>query len=148
LAIQEKASMDLVQLTTRAFEIGDMINSSREVADYLYWKRAVDESSEVHELAKVFNRRKEQFAECERFGHYHPDYHKALDQVREAEARLNEVEAVRQFKEAENKLDELLYDVSRTIAHAVSEQIKVPSNNPLPTDGGCASGGSCNGGCG
>jgi cell fate (sporulation/competence/biofilm development) regulator YlbF (YheA/YmcA/DUF963 family) len=147
VAILEK-TLDLVQITSRAFEIGEMINSSREVAEYLYWKQAVDESKEVRELAKLFAKKKELFEECERFGHFHPDYHRAMDQVKEVEDQLSKVEAVRRFKEAEDRLDQLLYDVSQTIAHAVSDKIKVPSNNPLPTEGGCASGGSCNGGCG
>jgi cell fate (sporulation/competence/biofilm development) regulator YlbF (YheA/YmcA/DUF963 family) len=148
LAILEQTSLDLIQITSKAYEIGEMIHSSREVAEYLYWKQKVDESEEVRELTRLFAKKKELFAECERFGHFHPDYHKALDQVKEVEAQMNQIEAVQRFKEAEDRLDELLYDVSQTIAYSVSDKIKVPSNNPLPTDGGCASGGSCNGGCG
>jgi cell fate (sporulation/competence/biofilm development) regulator YlbF (YheA/YmcA/DUF963 family) len=63
--------------------------------------------------------------------------------VNEVQKRLEQIEAVRRFKEAEERLDDLLYTISTTIAHAVSDTIKVPSNNPLPGAGSCGSGGSC-----
>jgi len=46
----------------------------------------------------------------------------------------------------EQRLDDMLYDISKLIAHSVSETIKVPSNDPNPKGGGCGGGGSC--GCG
>lgn len=148
MAVMESKTLDMAQLLLKAYELGDMINGSRDVESYLHWKDEVERSDEVKGLKSLFARKKEAFAECERFGHFHPDYHAALDQVKEVEARLNAIEAVGRFKEAENGLDELLYQVSEMIARSVSETIKVPSNNPLPTAGGCASGGSCSGGCG
>jgi cell fate (sporulation/competence/biofilm development) regulator YlbF (YheA/YmcA/DUF963 family) len=148
MSIREADALDMSAILMNAYDMGDMINSSAEVADYLYWKNEVEKSVEVRELQKLFAKKKELFAECERFGHYHPNYHEALGQVNEVQAKLEQIEAVRRFKEAEDRLDDLLYTVSSTIAHAVSESIKVPSNNPLPTGGGCSSGGSCSGNCG
>ena len=98
----------------------------------------------MKELIRKLNVKKEAFAECERFGHFHPEYHKALDAVKAVEYELDEIEAVSRFKAIENQLDELLYEVSELIARSVSDSIKVPSNNPLPHSGGCGSGGSCN----
>lgn len=141
-------TIDMSAILMQAYDMGDMINSSAEVADYLYWKSVMESSPEVKELKALFAKKKEAFEECERFGHYHPNYHEALDAVNEVQQKLNEVEAVRRFKEAEDRLDDLLFTVSSTIAHAVSETIKVPSNNPLPTGKGCSSGGSCSGNCG
>jgi cell fate (sporulation/competence/biofilm development) regulator YlbF (YheA/YmcA/DUF963 family) len=143
MSIMEADTLDMSAVLMHAYDMGDMIKSSAEVADYLYWKIAVDNSSEVKELKALFAKKKELFEECERFGHYHPSYHDAMAQVNEVQDKLGQVEAVRRFKEAENRLDDLLYTVSTTIAHAVSDTIKVPSNNPLPHSGGCSSGGSC-----
>jgi cell fate (sporulation/competence/biofilm development) regulator YlbF (YheA/YmcA/DUF963 family) len=98
----------------------------------------------IRELAKT----KELFEETQRFGHYHPNYHEALAKVREAEHKLKQIESVARFAEAEERLDDLLYVVSETIARSVSDSIKVPSNKLEPSGHGCASGGSCNGGCG
>ena len=139
----DKPSLDMVQLLLAAYEIGDMINQSYEVAEYLKWKQAVESSPEIQEEIRNLNKKKDLFAECERFGHFHPEYHRALEEVKAAEKELERFEAVRQYKDAEQRLDELLYDVSKTVAHAVSESIKVPSNNPLPVQGGCGSGGAC-----
>jgi cell fate (sporulation/competence/biofilm development) regulator YlbF (YheA/YmcA/DUF963 family) len=143
MSILEADMLDMSAVLIHAYDMGDMINSSAEVADYLYWKTAVENSVEVKELQALFLKKKELFEECERFGHYHPSYHEAMAQVNEVQERLEQIEAVRRFKEAEERLDDLLYTISTTIAHAVSDTIKVPSNNLLPGAGSCGSGGSC-----
>lgn len=148
MSMTETETLDMSAILMQAYDMGDMINSSAEVADYLYWKSVMENSSEVKQLKAVFTRKKDAFEECERFGHYHPSYHEALEAVGEVQKQLDALEAVRRFKEAEDRLDDLLYKVSTTIAHAVSESIKVPSNNPLPVGKGCGSGGSCSGNCG
>ncbi|KRE90572.1 regulator [Paenibacillus sp. Soil766] len=144
----ETETLDMSAILMQAYDMGDMINSSAEVADYLYWKTEVESSREVKDLQAVFARKKDAFEECERFGHYHPSYHDALNALNEVQEKLLAIEAVRKYKEAEDRLDDLLFTVSTTIAHAVSDSIKVPSNNPLPTGKGCSSGGSCSGNCG
>lgn len=137
------SSLDELQMMMAAYELGDMINQSVEVAEYMRWKQIVDASSEIQDKIRVLAKKKEMFAECERFGHFHPEYHRALDEVKAAEKDLEQFEAVRQYKDAEQKLDELLYDLSKLIAHSVSESILVPSNDPLHKSGGCGSGGAC-----
>lgn len=146
MSVTERNALDMAALLLKAYDIGDSILQCKELNDYLYWKSQVEQSEEVRKLVMRLNLRKETFRDCERFGHFHPEYHKALDAVKEVEKELEQIEAVAAFKAAENCLDELLYEVSEMIAHAVSESIKVPSNNPLPHAGGCGSGGSC--GCG
>lgn len=131
--------LDMSAILMQAYEIGDLINTSVEIADYLYWKAQVESNSEVQQLVRVFHQKKEFFAECERFGRFHPDYHAAKEAVEQVQAQLDELEAVRNFKQAEEALDDLLYSVSEMIAHAVSTTIKVPSNKLLPTSG-CGSG--------
>lgn len=145
MSMTETQTLDMTHLLMQAYEVGDMINSSTEVADYTQWKKTVESDSEIQKAVAAFAKAKQSFEECERFGHFHPDYHAALAVVNKAQERLDAFEAVRRFKEAEARLDDLLFSVSETIAHSVSESIKVPSNNPLPTNG-CGSGG-CSGGC-
>jgi cell fate (sporulation/competence/biofilm development) regulator YlbF (YheA/YmcA/DUF963 family) len=148
MSIMEAQTLDMAAILMQAYEVGDLINRSLEAADYLYWKQVLeqDEAAQrgIRELAKL----KDLFEETQRFGHYHPNYHEALDKVKAAESKLAELESVARFKEAEERLDELLYTVSETIAHAVSDTIKVPSNQLLPSEGGCSHGGSCSGKCG
>ncbi len=143
------STLDMASLLLCAYELGDWINQSAEVADYVYWKTAVKEDEAVGPLMRQFAQAKELFAECERFGRFHPNYHEAKDRMKHAERELDAVECVRRFKQAEQAVDAMLHEVSRTIAEAVSETIKVPSNEQ--SGGGCGSGGSCgcgSGGCG
>jgi cell fate (sporulation/competence/biofilm development) regulator YlbF (YheA/YmcA/DUF963 family) len=150
--VMENAPADMALLISRAFELGDSLKHSAFAAEYVYWKDIVHQDAEVQSLTKQFAKAKEKFAECERFGRFHPDYNAALDQVYAMESRLDQLESVRRYKAAESSLDELLNDISRTLAHAVSASIKVPDNDPNPKASGCGNGGSCScssgGGCG
>lgn len=144
------ASLDMASLLLCAYELGDWINGSAEVAEYLYWKSVVGEDEQVKQKSKQFAKAKELFAECERFGRFHPDYNAAKDQVKLIERQLDEIDCVRKFKAAEQVVDEMLYEVSRVIAESVSETIKVPGNEKAGGSG-CGGGGSCScgsGGCG
>jgi cell fate (sporulation/competence/biofilm development) regulator YlbF (YheA/YmcA/DUF963 family) len=151
-AMMENVPADMAQLLSYAFELGDSLKQSEYAAEYVYWKQQVNQDVEVQSLTKQFAKAKEKFAECERFGRFHPDYNAALDEVYAMEGRLDQVESVRRYKAAESMMDELLNDISRTLAYAVSESIKVPDNNPNPKASGCGNGGSCScsskGGCG
>ncbi|MDG0871325.1 YlbF family regulator [Paenibacillus thiaminolyticus] len=142
---QYESVVDMTVLLTNAYQLGDMINQSVEVAEYLYWKERMEQNAEVDRLVREFARKKELFEETERFGHFHPDYHRAKDEVMAVQAQLDAIDEVSRFKQAEKALDELLHGLSEVIAHAVSDTIKVPGNDPLPSKG-CGSGG-CSGGC-
>lgn len=143
MSVTELKTVDMAELLTYAYELGDMINNSTAVSEYLYWKRRVDEDAEIQVFVRKLAAQKELFEETERFGHFHPNYHEAKDKVAEVEKELEQFEAVRNFKAAEKELDEILHQMSETIAFAVSETIKVPSNDPNPVGGGCGSGGKC-----
>lgn len=142
MSVTEVNTVDMAALLINAYELGDMINKSAAVSDYLYWKRRVDEDEDVQALVRKLEAKKELFEETQRFGHFHPNYHEAKDRVAEVEKELEQFEAVRRFKAAEKELDDILHQMSETIAYAVSETIKVPSNDPNPS-GGCGSGGKC-----
>ncbi len=146
MSLLEKHALDMSEALIKASDLGDLINRSSEISTYLHWKSVIDNDPEVQKLVRKMNRKKELYEECQRFGHFHPSYHAALNEVKQVQEELDRLEAVRNFKQAEDELDDLLHTVSETIAFAVSETIKVPSNNPLPT-GGCGSGGSCSGKC-
>jgi cell fate (sporulation/competence/biofilm development) regulator YlbF (YheA/YmcA/DUF963 family) len=144
MSVLERQALDFSLLLTKTGELSDALMQSVEIADYVYWKERMGQDPETGKMMMKLSRVRERFEECERFGHYHPNYHEALEAVRAMEAEIEQVESVREFKRAEKALDELLYDVSVVIAHAVSDSIKVPSNDPLPKSGGsCGTGGSC-----
>ncbi|KOR88525.1 YlbF family regulator [Paenibacillus solani] len=142
MSVSELNTVDMAEVLTYAYELGDMINASVEVADYLYWKQAVERDLLIQSLIKKLDSKKELFEETQRFGHFHPNYHSAMEEVAKVEAELEAIEPVARFKQAEKNLDDLLHTMSERIAFSVSESIKVPGNDPLPTKG-CGSGGSC-----
>ncbi|HWO55209.1 MAG TPA: YlbF family regulator [Paenibacillus cookii] len=145
MSVSEVQTMDMAAVLMNAYELGDMINQSVEVSDYLYWKQRVDSNPEIQELVRLLAKKKELFEETQRFGHFHPNYHSAKDEVKAVEERLDQFEEVVRFKQAEKELDDLLHQMSEMIAFSVSDTIKVPSNDPLPKRG-CGGGGKC--GCG
>ncbi|WNC17085.1 YlbF family regulator [Brevibacillus brevis] len=136
---------DITQLLLESHELSTMINQSREVSDYLLAKRRMEADVEAQRLLALFEKKKEQYEDVQRFGKYHPDYDHISKEVRELKRTIELMDSVQAFKRAEDALDELLYQVSRTIADAVSETIKVPSNNPFLEvhSSGCGTGGSC-----
>lgn len=144
------STLDMASLLLKAYDLGDTILASEPVSNYLYWKSQVAANSNVIALQREFDKAKELFDECQRFGRFHPNYHEAKDKVKEVERKLDEIPAVAKFKQYEQELDELLHEVSLVIARSVSETIKVPSNEKS-AGGGCGNGGSCScgsGGCG
>lgn len=151
MSILEATALDMSAIILQAYELGDSINDSSDVADFLYWKNLFETDLEVKQLLVALAKKKELFEECQRFGHFHPDYHSALGQLEHFQQQMDQNEIVRRYKLAEENLDDLLYNVSRTIAYAVSESIKVPGNNPLEgsdcSTGGCSTGGGCSGKC-
>lgn len=136
---------DMTQLLMESHELSTMINQSREVSDYLSAKRQMEADVEAQRLLALFEKKKEQYEDVQRFGKYHPDYNHISKEVRELKRTIELLDSVQAFKRAEDSLDELLYQVSRTIASAVSDTIKVPSNNPFleAQSSGCGTGGSC-----
>ncbi|MOA25601.1 hypothetical protein D3C78_1463380 [compost metagenome] len=147
MSVTHSNTVDMAELLIYAYELGDMINNSAAVSDYLFWKGKIESDPEVQILVKKLASKKELFEETERFGHFHPNYHEAKDQVAQVEGELEQLESVRRFKAAEKELDDILHQMSETIAFAVSDTIKVPSNDPNPiggcSSGGCGSGGKC-----
>lgn len=148
MSVMEANTIDMSAILMQAYEIADLIKCSADVANYLYWKNEVETDPEVQKLAKQFAKKKELFEECQRFGRFHPDYHAAMEEALRLQNELDKLEPVRNFKLAERNLDQLLHEVSVTIAHAVSDKILVPGNDETPV-GGCGAGGRCGcSGCG
>jgi cell fate (sporulation/competence/biofilm development) regulator YlbF (YheA/YmcA/DUF963 family) len=152
MAVMEAKALDMSTILLQAYELGDWINGSVEVAEYLQAKYEMEHDDSVKEIVRSFAKKKELFEECERFGHFHPDYNSAMEQVQKVQQQMEQNPVWSRFNLAEHQLDDLLYTVSKTIAHSVSMTIKVPSNVMQPdngcSSGGCSTGGGCSGKCG
>ncbi|WP_025701109.1 YlbF family regulator, partial [Paenibacillus forsythiae] len=74
MSVAEYNTVDMTEVLTNAYELGDLINQSAEVADYLYWKGRVAANSDIQSLIRKLHSKKELFEETQRFGHFHPNY--------------------------------------------------------------------------
>jgi cell fate (sporulation/competence/biofilm development) regulator YlbF (YheA/YmcA/DUF963 family) len=152
MALMEAKALDMSTILLQAYELGDWINGSVEVAEYLQAKYEMENDDSVKDIVRSFAAKKQLFEECERFGHFHPDYNSAMEQVQKVQEQMEQNQVWSRFNLAEQRLDDLLYTVSKTIAHSVSMTIKVPSNAMQPDNGcstgGCSTGGGCTGKCG
>ncbi|WP_280769105.1 YlbF family regulator [Salipaludibacillus daqingensis] len=144
-------TMTDVNILQESHDFSETILSSDVFNEYIVVKKKVQRSSEAQDMLLHFQGLKDQYEEVQRFGKYHPDFHKITAEVREYKRKLDTHPLIAEFKAKEKELEDLLNEVCQIIAHAVSPQIKVPSGNPFfdqssSCAGGCGSGGSC--GCG
>ena len=135
------STLDMSSILLKAYELGELIQQSQEVQQYLDCRKALEKDAHAQRLIARFVRKKEEFQEVERVGWWHPDYRQKDAELRRLWDELQKLEAVRALKAAEERLDKMLYHISRTLARSVSHTIKVPRN-----DGDVAAG--CGGGCG
>lgn len=120
--------MDMSEILLDAYHLADQINESDEVKSYLRLQQELQQNPEAEKLIKQFQRDKELYEETRRFGIFHPDYQEAKKRVKISYEKLRTHPLIASFLEAEDRLDQLLYQVSVTIAHSVSKSIKVPTN--------------------
>lgn len=121
-------SLDMSEILLDAYHLADQINESDEVKHYLRLQQELQQSHEAKKLIEQFQKAKELYEETQRFGIFHPDYQEAKEKVKNTYEKLQTHPLIGSFLEAEDRLDQLLYQVSVTIAHAVSKSIKVPTN--------------------
>lgn len=125
----------------------EMIINSELVRNYQKAHQAVYSDKSLVEKIAAFNRIKEQYEDVQRFGKYHPDYHRIMKEVRKQKRELDLNEKVANLKLAENDLQDLFDEISLILARAVSEAVKVPVSNPFfetsSAQGGCGAGGKC-----
>ena len=142
------ASIDLTKILEETNQLARLIVHSEEAKHFRLCKYKLAQDIEAQRLIKEFTQKKEQYEEVERFGRFHPDYKRIKEEMRETKRKLDLNTHIAQFKKAERELENILNDVSKIIAFAVSEQIKVPSGNPFWDTQGCGGSGCGSGGCG
>ncbi|OUM86225.1 MAG: hypothetical protein BAA01_06205 [Bacillus thermozeamaize] len=138
------STLDMSSILLHAYELAEMIKQSREVQEYLARREALQQDREAQNLIARFKRKKAEFEEVAKVGWWHPDYREKDAELRQLWEELHRLEVVKAYKSAEDRVDKMLYHVSRTLARSVSHTIKVPRNDE-DTATGC--GGGC-GGCG
>lgn len=138
-------TIDLTAILEETERLNQLLIRSEEAKQYRECKARLRQDEEAQKLIRQFVKKKEALEEVERFGPYHPDYHRVKQEVRQLKRTLDLQESIANFKQAERALESVLREVSKIIAHAVSETIKVSTGNPYFDQIGC--GGGCSGRC-
>lgn len=137
------ASLDMVEILQKTTDISHKIVRSELVQHYLEKKRAMQQDETAQRLIQEFQKKKELFEEAKRFGHYHPNYHSAKREARLFKRQMEKHPVIGAYIKAEHELDELLFHVSKTIAHAISPTVKIPANDPRLERSALQKKGSC-----
>lgn len=141
------ATIEYIEVLDKADQVTNMIIQSENMHEYKLAYDILHNDEEAQRLIKAFLNRKEQYEDVQRFGHYHPDYHDIMKNVRSAKRQMDMHQSVAAFKIAERNLQRFLDDISDYIAKSVSNNIMVPKDGLALMDsgcsGGCGSGGSC-----
>ncbi|WP_160720200.1 YlbF family regulator [Bacillus sp. USDA818B3_A] len=138
------ATLERMELLEYAEDLAKMVLNSDIAEQYQTCLYRMQRNKETQRKINRFSKLKDLYEEVQRFGKYHPDYKSVMMQIREAKREMDLDPLVADFKLAENDLQTLLDEISKSIGGAVSQHIKVPSGNPFfETGHSCGSGGSC-----
>lgn len=141
------ATIEIVDLLDKSENIGQMVLNSDVMTEYNKAKQVLAEDVEAQRLISKFKETKDHYEEVQRFGRYHPDYSVIMKDIRTVKREMDMNHKVASFKIAERNLQSLLDEISEVVAHSVSQQVKVPKDGALLSDGGCGCG-SGSSGCG
>ncbi|MBU6145316.1 MAG: YlbF family regulator [Paenibacillaceae bacterium] len=148
--IDRPTVLDFVDVWELSNRLAHALLVSTEVEKYVTARAQLDIDDRAMRWQRTLQDAQMLYEEAQRFGHFHPNYHEALSRVDDIVRQGDCIDAVSAWKHAEQTLADLLYDVGRTIAGAVSPSIKVPYDGLDAAScgtGGCSSGG-CGGSCG
>jgi cell fate (sporulation/competence/biofilm development) regulator YlbF (YheA/YmcA/DUF963 family) len=125
---RKMSTLDMNELIEAAQLLGNQINDSEEVKRYLQLKKELYANAEAQMILKSFEKVKEDFEETKRFGIFHPNYHEAKEQMDEYQVKLREHPLIGKYMQAEEQVEQLLFQVSHILARSVSKEIKVPND--------------------
>lgn len=142
-------SSDWIDIFESVDELNELFMHSAIVSAYHKAHQDVYSTPEVAKVVHEFSRLKETHEEVQRFGKYHPDYKTINTQIRIKKREMDLLPQVAELKAAENDVQDLLDEISLLVAHAVSQDIKVPVSNPFfqSATGSCGTGCGTGGGC-
>ncbi|MBX6395651.1 MAG: YlbF family regulator [Alicyclobacillaceae bacterium] len=114
--------LDPNELWAQAYELGLLISRSPEVEAYHQAEIALHNHPEARHLINRLREQQEQLENLRRYGsgdHLRP-LEESIDEILK---KLDEIPEVLAFKEAQQRVDALLQEVTRTITSALSEQL-------------------------
>jgi len=140
------ATLEHLTLLDHADDLIEMFSDSEVVERYRANKDKLARDEKAKALIKQFVQLREKYNEVQRFGKYHPEFDSVIRQMMDVKRDLDLNDTIAAYKKAEEDVEALLNDISRSLAMAVSPSIKVPTGDPFfdrGCGGGCGTGGAC-----
>src|SRR5699024_3527323 len=88
------ATSEYIDILDKADALSTMILQSEQVKAYRSAYQTLQNDKEAQRLIKAFSYMKEHYDDLQRFGHYHPDYHTIMKEVRSSKRKMDMNESV------------------------------------------------------
>lgn len=140
------ATMDDVTVLNETDGLVKMLKHSDVFLNYRDLKDKLEKDDIAQSLISQFLVIREKYDEVQRFGKYHPDYKKVIQEMMDIKREIDLNDSISTFKQGEEQMESLLSEIGHHIARAVSDSIKVPTGDLFfdkMSGGGCGSGGAC-----
>ncbi|WP_124727486.1 RicAFT regulatory complex protein RicA family protein [Staphylospora marina] len=127
----------------KARRLARNLQNSQEISRFRIAERQVNESPTVQETIREIKRKQKELVHANHYGktEYARMLRGELDRLNQ---KLDDLPIVREYRQAQVEVNDLLQTIQRVIADTVAKTVRVETGGDSP--GGCGSGGSC--GCG
>lgn len=114
--------MSTNQLYELAYELVQSIKHSHEYKTYCLLEDEIKTDNVCQTLITSFNKEKEAFELALTYGKYYPGYKKVLATYRDAKIALLENSKIKQYKQLERQIDQILSDITYEFKSALAVQ--------------------------
>lgn len=115
------------KLLNLAYELADEIKQSSSFLKLKEMKKIIGNDKYLTTLINDFNKIKIKYEEVSKYSKFHPDYETVKKQLVESKKELFLNETIKEYKQLEKQIQQVLDKVSRDIAQSVSFKIKHPN---------------------
>lgn len=140
------ATMEHMSVLNMTDDLIEMLKHSEVYTNYQDKKNTLAQNAQAQGLISRFLKVRDRYDEVQRFGKYHPDYKKVIQEMMDIKRDVDMDDQIVAYKHAEQQMEALLNEVGLEIAQAVSASIKVPTGDPFfdrGCSGGCGTGSAC-----
>lgn len=121
------------------------ILTSQSYKNYLQARKQMNDCPEAQQLKQAFQTEKAKFEQISAYGDYAPGYRQQQKKVQLSKRALDLNEQVAAYRLAETTLQQMLDEISRSLAGTISAEIKVDAGNPFFETGNHTCKGNCHG---
>lgn len=121
----------LLKVDEKVDQLLAAVRTSQSFQDYQQAKSALSKDPAVTVARKAFEAAKEDFERIAAYGNYASGYRDKQIAVYQKKRALDLLPIVSAFRQTETDLQEMLDQIGGSIAHSISESVKVDAGNPF-----------------